>query len=43
MIYFKSPKKTDILIFDECNSEFLIKLIDKKFNYTIIKQRPTFL
>lgn len=40
MIYFKCPKKSDILIFDECNSEYLLKLIDEKFSFTVIKQRP---
>ena len=38
-IKFFTPKYSDILIFDECNSEHIIKLKEKKFSYSIIKQR----
>lgn len=38
--FFSNPKKSDIIIFDEVNSDGLIKLIKRNYSFTVIKQRP---
>lgn len=40
MINLKSPDKSDIIIFDECNSEYLKKIIIDDYSINVIKQRP---
>ena len=39
-IIFGSPKSVDILIFDEVNNNILEKVINKKYTFSIFKQRP---
>ena len=39
-IVFKNPLKVDILIFDECNSEYVKTVLDKKYSVGIFKMRP---
>ena len=39
-ISFSSPKRSDIIIFDECNFEYLKAIISADCSVTIINQRP---
>lgn len=39
-IAFNNPPKVDILIFDECNSEYVKKVLNKKYSVGIFRMRP---
>jgi len=39
-VLFSSPKTCDILIFDECNSHFILEVINKKYSVGIFNMRP---
>lgn len=39
-ISFKNPEKVDVVIFDECNSEYLKKVLNVKYSVGIFKMRP---
>ena len=40
MVLFSSPKPCDILIFDECNSQHVRRVISKKYSIGIFNMRP---
>jgi len=37
---FSSPKPSDVLIFDECNSQHVYRVINKKYSISIFNMRP---
>ncbi len=39
-ITFRNPKKVDIVIFDECNSEYVKKVLNANLSVGIFKMRP---
>jgi surface carbohydrate biosynthesis protein len=39
-LIFKNPEKADVLIFDEVNSQYVLKIINKKYRVGIFKTRP---
>ena len=39
-VFFLSPKPCDVLIFDECNSQYVRRVINKKYSIGIFNMRP---
>lgn len=39
-VLFSSPKPCDVLIFDECNSQYVRRVINKKYSIGIFNMRP---
>lgn len=39
-IRFKNPEKADIVIFDECNCEYVRRVLDAKYKVEVFKMRP---
>lgn len=39
-LIFANPKKVDVLIFDEVNSQYILKIINNKYRVGIFKTRP---
>jgi len=39
-VLFSSPKACDVLIFDECNSQHVRRVINKKYSVSIFNMRP---
>lgn len=39
-IKFKNPQQVDIVIYDECNSQYVKKILDKEYSVGILKMRP---
>jgi surface carbohydrate biosynthesis protein len=39
-VWFSDPESSDIVIFDECNSHYVRKIIDSRKRITVFKQRP---
>lgn len=39
-ISFKNPTKVDIVIFDECNSEYVKRVLNSKYRIRVLKMRP---
>ena len=37
---FASPKKVDIVIFDEVLSDLVVRTINKSYSYCVFNQRP---
>mgnify|MGYP000005719349 FL=1 len=39
-VFFSSPKPCDVLIFDECNSQHVRRVINKKYRVGVFNMRP---
>ena len=39
-LVFGNPEKVDVLVFDEVNSQYILKIINKKYRVGIFKTRP---
>ena len=39
-VLFSSPKPCDVLIFDECNSQHVCRVINKKHSTGVFNMRP---
>ena len=40
LLIFGNPEKVDVLVFDEVNSQYVLKIINKKYRVGIFKTRP---